>query len=336
MACIGTGEFCLNFGVSRSTKGAPAPWLVLESPRKTRDAYTKFLGQNTENTSMTMVVNFSKQQYLLPDVFGEKADLHSVLSGWDGVKTALACLLADGNNRGGGDLRTDDPIVGSWAGCQIGLVSDTDLVPEKSLPGLEHIPLAQQYREIGKDISAEIYNALCDGDGEYFTPYFLRNDCVLTPVEQRSRFQDSEDFFKVFHADSAIEDVSHVWTLLGASFRISPKAALRSLQEALDAQRKNLGVSNAVIAEMVIGPWGRTKRPDEVREPTGLQSLLLTLEVDGRRNVHHFQFSDTPSHIFKALTGCDLFKPKAARDVLILDSEMAAKAFVANLLKGAQ
>ena len=36
----------------------------------------------------------------------------------------LAILLADGNNRGGGDLRSEHPIIGSWAGDRIVIAGD--------------------------------------------------------------------------------------------------------------------------------------------------------------------------------------------------------------------
>jgi hypothetical protein len=43
----------------------------------------------------------------------------------EGTLTALAILLADGNGRGGGDLRCDDdPIVGHWAGDRIVVAGD--------------------------------------------------------------------------------------------------------------------------------------------------------------------------------------------------------------------
>ena len=42
----------------------------------------------------------------------------------NGTLTALAILLANGNNRGGGDLHSDHPIIGSWAGDRIVIAGD--------------------------------------------------------------------------------------------------------------------------------------------------------------------------------------------------------------------
>lgn len=36
----------------------------------------------------------------------------------------LAVLLADGNGRGGGDLHSDNPIIGPWAGDRIVIAGD--------------------------------------------------------------------------------------------------------------------------------------------------------------------------------------------------------------------
>ncbi len=42
------------------------------------------------------------------------------------LTAALAVLLASGNGRGGGDLRSDSALVGSWAGHRVVLAGDHD------------------------------------------------------------------------------------------------------------------------------------------------------------------------------------------------------------------
>lgn len=77
------------------------------------------------------IVNLDKGQYLKPHKFNDGAKL---LEFGDGglTMTALAVLLADGNNRGGGDLRSDNPVIGSWAGDRIVIAGDY-ADPEKFL-----------------------------------------------------------------------------------------------------------------------------------------------------------------------------------------------------------
>jgi len=70
------------------------------------------------------VINTTKRQYLHPHRFGDGLKLLEFGCSGCSTMTALAILLADGNGRGGGDLRSDDPIVGSWAGDQIVIGGD--------------------------------------------------------------------------------------------------------------------------------------------------------------------------------------------------------------------
>ena len=59
------------------------------------------------------VVNKSKRQVMCPHKFGSGAKLMEFTSDGMSVMQGLGILLADGNNRGGGDLRSDNPIIGS-------------------------------------------------------------------------------------------------------------------------------------------------------------------------------------------------------------------------------
>lgn len=70
------------------------------------------------------VVNLDKKQYLHPHRFGDGSKLLEFGDSMGGTMTALAILLADGNNRGGGDLHSENPIIGSWAGDRIVIAGD--------------------------------------------------------------------------------------------------------------------------------------------------------------------------------------------------------------------
>ena len=71
-----------------------------------------------------LIVNLDKQQFLHPHKCGDGLKLLEFGCSANGTLTALAILLADGNNRGGGDLRSHNAIIGSWAGDRIVIAGD--------------------------------------------------------------------------------------------------------------------------------------------------------------------------------------------------------------------
>jgi hypothetical protein len=120
------------------------------------------------------IVNVSKKEYINPHDFG--AGLKLMEFAYPGnpstVTAALAVLLADGNNRGSGDLRSDHPIVGSWAFDRIVVSGDY---------ADEHEMFGNVYRRAGeefKNISEDILTALSD-DG-YFAEKYAK---ILTSEE---------------------------------------------------------------------------------------------------------------------------------------------------------
>ena len=71
-----------------------------------------------------VAVNLDKKQYIAPHECGNGAKLMEFgLSGL-GMMSCLSILLADGNGRGGGDLHTENPLIGSWAGDRIVIAGD--------------------------------------------------------------------------------------------------------------------------------------------------------------------------------------------------------------------
>ncbi len=71
-----------------------------------------------------LVVNIDKKQFLDPHCCGDGLKLLEFGCSAHGTLTALAILLADGNGRGGGDLRSTNPIIGTWAGDRIVVAGD--------------------------------------------------------------------------------------------------------------------------------------------------------------------------------------------------------------------
>lgn len=70
------------------------------------------------------IVDLDKRQYLHPHMFGDGLKLLEFGDSSSGAMLGLAVLLASGNGLGGGDLHSDAPIVGSWAGDRIVIAGD--------------------------------------------------------------------------------------------------------------------------------------------------------------------------------------------------------------------
>lgn len=116
------------------------------------------------------VVNTTKKQTLSPYVFGSGAKLMEFTSDAGTIMQGLGILLADGNNRGGGDLRSDKKIIGSWAGDSIvitGDYADEGKFTEDKTKNL------YDESESYKDISLEVIEALLD-DSWWEDEYYLK------------------------------------------------------------------------------------------------------------------------------------------------------------------
>ena len=108
------------------------------------------------------VVNTTKGQTLTPHAFGSGAKLMEFSSDGQSVMQALAILLADGNGRGGGDLRSENSLIGSWAGDNIVVAGDYadegKFVPVKNRKENLYSYASENFT----DISFEVIEALCD------------------------------------------------------------------------------------------------------------------------------------------------------------------------------
>ena len=114
------------------------------------------------------IVNIKKKQYISPHTFGDGSKLMEFSMSANGVLAGLAILLADGNGRGGGDLHSENDIVGSWAGDNIVVAGDYAEAgkfvkePEQNL--------YEVASSEGEDISIKVLDALFD-DSYYFSEF---------------------------------------------------------------------------------------------------------------------------------------------------------------------
>lgn len=125
------------------------------------------------------IVNIKKKQYITPHTFGDGAKLMEFSMSRNGVLSALAVLLADGNGRGGGDLGSDNPIVGSWAGDNI--VVAGDYADDGKFVKEQDKTLYRVAATEGEDVSLKVLDALCDDT--WFFEEFRKNAPMMDEVK---------------------------------------------------------------------------------------------------------------------------------------------------------
>jgi hypothetical protein len=107
-----------------------------------------------------MIANLDKKQYIHPHKFGSGLKLMEFAYPLfpSMVLSALAVLLAEGNNRGGGDLCSDNPIIGSWSRDRIVVAGDY----ADNEPNQDKNIYIKIHDENWEDISVKILVALLD------------------------------------------------------------------------------------------------------------------------------------------------------------------------------
>src|SRR5437763_1139325 len=120
-----------------------------------------------------LIVNIDKKQYLHPHRCGDGLQLLEFGCSAGGTLTALAILLADGNNRGGGDLRSDHAIIGTWAGDRIVIAGD--YADEGKFTGDPQRNLYRVADDEYEDISRQALRAMAD-DG-YLAAEMQKRTC---------------------------------------------------------------------------------------------------------------------------------------------------------------
>lgn len=119
-----------------------------------------------------IIVNLDKQEYLDPHKFGDGLKLMEFGGSGDGAMLGLAVLLAKDNGRGGGDLRSDDPIIGSWAGDRIEIAGDYGdkiykLHPEDVEDGQTPCNLYEYAYKYFDNIGNRVIAAIVEGEGKH-------------------------------------------------------------------------------------------------------------------------------------------------------------------------
>jgi len=155
-----------------------------------------------------LVVNLTKREYLNPRKFGDGAKLLEFGSSAVGTMCGLAILLADGNNRGGGDLRSENPIIGSWAGDKIVIAGDYadafKFVPRKERKLLFFRCLENQRKRKELDELTQVYYARQTSNLYYLARYFFKDisDKVIEAMKEDANlagcFAEKEEKLKAW------------------------------------------------------------------------------------------------------------------------------------------
>lgn len=115
------------------------------------------------------IVNLDKRQFLHPHKFGDGLKLLEFSCSQGGTLAALAILLADGNGRGGGDLHSDNKIIGSWAGDRIVVAGDYadeepgHLDPDDKVLEAYRKKVREENPETDKFNEPNLYTLCCNG-----------------------------------------------------------------------------------------------------------------------------------------------------------------------------
>jgi hypothetical protein len=127
------------------------------------------------------IVNLDKKEFLEPHDFNDGSKLMEFgLSGM-GVMSGLAILLADGNGLGGGDLGSENPIIGSWKGDRIVVAGDYS---EKMVKGTKE-NVYNYANQHFKNVSAETLAALLDD--RYYKKKLKRNLKVVVLLQKTTK-----------------------------------------------------------------------------------------------------------------------------------------------------
>lgn len=241
-----------------------------------------------------IVGNIDKREYLRPEAFGEKDTLRAIVDSHCGVMQGLVILLADGNNRGGGDLRCDHSSIGSWAGDRIVVIDENALMPEASEPGMEEVPYQQQLLKLGRDVSASIIAAIVEGEGGYSRLASLNPQHVL-PLTLQAEFQEAGGgaLLTAKGRESRFCYLEDLFGVLKEPMPLASAATRRALERGINRMAELFGREERYTVQAVDSQPGTKEAPslnmwaqrDETAQVEGIALMGLTL-LDGAGHPH--------------------------------------------------
>lgn len=210
-----------------------------------------------------LTVNVDKRQYLDPHKFGAGLKLMEFSGQAESIGQALCILLAQGNNRGGGDLRSDDPLIGSWAGDRVIVAGDYmdpwEFVPED----LKDKPYTRQERVYGGGVTTTVDEVFGQRDGEDYDETLYHAARVF--------FEDiSDKIIKVvaegdtpYHPWAAIDKSAEGWRHYPASGVLPetpPKEPIAGEKAWLTYQKHAVSQGKSLVDSLI---YYITRHPDQ-------------------------------------------------------------------------
>jgi hypothetical protein len=282
--------------------------------------------------SKYLVANFDRKEYLRPEQFGESSDLKAILDSYDGILTALVVLLSDGNGRGGGDLHSEHPIIGSWAGSRIALIDDAVTDAELSEPGMAHLTLQEQILSLGKDVSDVLVEVIGRAEENYSMLYFLNPLLNLSLAHQREL---GESGLKLIRTPDArkkpLESMAAFFSILGVSSAWTTYTAKKRLQEGLLKTAESFGVTNRYEVRELSWTLGEMLSPTPYGSPrtvTAVTAITAVLKEDSAELPVHVEFrfgnqGDSPESVFQKVFPEVVFEKKPSLAESVASPEVA-------------
>jgi hypothetical protein len=247
---------------------------------------------------LMLICNLTKRQYLNPEVFGEEPRLKAIAESWQGSMTGLTVLLADGNNRGGGDLRVDHALIGSWAGDEIAILDDSSALAVTR----------QSLREIAgtwKDLSADIIAVI--NQGEDWTAGSLDATSVIPAVWQRRCLECSgKPLLASNNWTMPLLSLTDLFAIFGQRPAVTPGLREKRLQEGLDELSKLLRTAPAYKVQQLTLKFkadgsGVDRALLEVKPLQGGTPQVLPLQFAASPGelLNNFQLATTPADVLQ-------------------------------------
>jgi len=189
-----------------------------------------------------IIGNIDKKEYLRPDAFGEGDTLLDVVDSYQGVMLGLVVLLADSNGRGGGDLRSNHAVIGTWAGDRIAIIDDAAELFGIETPGFDEGPLQPQFLKHGTDVSGAVIEAILDGEGDYSRLAKLNPRHVLSLQEQSKLLEiGGEALLTRKGRATTLSTTDDLFAVLGEYLVLTTEGRRKTLEQGINTMASKLG-----------------------------------------------------------------------------------------------
>lgn len=239
-----------------------------------------------------LILNFTRQEYLSPEDCGEGGGFPAIYASHGGVLLLLAILLADGNGQGGGDLRSDATIIGTWRGNRLAIVNETVTDSALSQIGVEQVPLYEQAKVMWKNVTAEAIEAVKQG-GESVSVTQLNPLLNLSLDAQRKRLSFDCEVLSGNNREKPLKSLTDLMGLFGYEPALGDYTTMQRLQAGINEFAVDTGQPQRYTVKKLVRTYGVLPRAAQgYRSHKGTTRLVFTLVPEGkvRGNSYEFDF----------------------------------------------